>query len=420
MPSKIDFVVCCSRWVGHSGREGSIAQFLRGWAFFLANAAYFNPEVMMRLCYIVRGTKVMTRALDLARLLSTATLWVIALLFPSVAAAGFMNPGVIDTIPVPVRAFGVAVNPLTDRLYVSAGDVFGLVSVVDTQTNTDLTEIHVGDGPQGIAVNPVTNRVYAVNVRDQTVSVIDANTNAVIATISGLAFRPRSLGINRLSNTIYVANEGNGSGTTLSVINGYTNAIIQDIHVGTGPNGVAVNSHTNRIYTANGTSNTVSVVDGSTNTVIATIPVGFRPLDVAVNVLANKIYVSNSADDTMSVIDGETNVVIDTIPVGKTPRGISIDEISNQVYLANYGENSLYVIDGITNSLLFNIPVGLQPHFTAFDAENNRLYVANDAGATVTVIGNLGSVPEPTSLVLFGLGTFIILSLNFIGRRRTC
>ena len=277
---------------------------------------------------------------------------------PDGAAAGFMNPAAIDTIAVPVRAFGMAINPATDRLYCEARQLSGLVSVINTVTNAQVALIPVGDGPQGVAVDAVTNRVYAVNVRDQTVSVIDGNTNTVIDTIPGLDFRPRLLGINPVTNTVYVGNEGNGSGTTLAVINGLTDKIVQNITVGTGPSGVAVNPVTNRIYTANGTSNNVSVVDGSTNKVIATIPVGLRPLDVAVNTLTNRVYVSDSASNTLSVIDGKTNTVIDTIAVGNTPRGISMDGTSNQIYLTNYGDNSLSVIDGDTDKQLFNLAVG--------------------------------------------------------------
>jgi YVTN family beta-propeller protein len=338
-----------------------------------------------------------------------------ALLFssPAAIAGGLTNPAVIDTIPVPIHAFGVAVNPGTDRLYVSAGDFSGLVSVIDTQTDKEITEIPVGDGPQGIAANPVTNRVYVVNVRDQTVSVIDANINKVIDTIPGLDFRARLLGINPTTNTIYVGNEGNGTGTTLAVINGFTDRIIQNIPVGTGPHGVAVNPNTNRIYTANDTSNTVSVVDGSTNTVIATIPVGLHPQDLAVNSSTNRIYVSNNEGNTMSVIDGNNNSVIDTIPVGNGPRGIAVDAFADQVYLTNRLDNTFSVIDGITDKVIFTIPVGPLPATVAFDPVANRAYVGNEGGPFVSVIGN---VPEPWSILLLGLGTSGVVGFTYLRR----
>jgi YVTN family beta-propeller protein len=94
-------------------------------------------------------------------------------------------------------------------------------------------------------------------------------------------------------NRIYVANFNEN---TVSVIDGATNAVIDTIPVGINPAGVAVNPLTNRIYVGNLNSDNVSVIDGSTNTVIATIPAGDGASAVAVNTATNAIYVANSND----------------------------------------------------------------------------------------------------------------------------
>ena len=329
------------------------------------------------------------------------------------------QPTVVATLPVPVRAFGVSVNPNTNRLYVTAGDFSGLVVVFDTRSNTEITQIPVGDGPQGVAVNPVTNRIYVVNVRDQTVSVINGNTNSVIDTIPGFDFRPRYIDINTLTNRIYVGNEGNGGGTTLAVINGSTDKIIQNVPVGFGPAGIAVNPVTNRIYTANGGSNTVSVVDGTTNSTVASIPVGQRPLGVAVDVVLNRIYALNVNENSVSVIDGNTNAVIDTIKVGQFPLGISADSISHRVFVTNQVDNTFSVIDGMSDMVVATIGVGLGPNPIAFNPITNTAYVANDQGASVSVI-SLGTPPAmnlPTVVRLQRIGvhtqpTRFILTFN--------
>ncbi|MBJ8113991.1 YVTN family beta-propeller repeat-containing protein, partial [Bacillus cereus group sp. N6] len=67
------------------------------------------------------------------------------------------------------------------------------------------------------------------------------------------------------------------------------------------------------------------VIDGSNNGVIATITVGTGPDDIAVNKITNKIYVANYGSNTVSVIDGSNNGVIATISVGSGPEGISVD-----------------------------------------------------------------------------------------------
>jgi YVTN family beta-propeller protein len=85
------------------------------------------------------------------------------------------------------------------------------------------------------------------------------------------------------------------------VIDGPTNAMITTISVGVGPEGVAVNEKTNRIYVANNYSDIVSVIDGATHA-ITTLPVGSSPFGVAVNEKTIRIYVANVTSNTVSVI----------------------------------------------------------------------------------------------------------------------
>ena len=42
----------------------------------------------------------------------------------------------------------------------------------------------MGNIPNGVAVNPTTNRIYVTNTADDTVSVIDGTTNTVIVTVN--------------------------------------------------------------------------------------------------------------------------------------------------------------------------------------------------------------------------------------------
>ena len=53
-----------------------------------------------------------------------------------------------------------------------------------------LTTVSVGNQPDDVAVNPVTNRVYVVNEEGQTVTVIDGATNTAVTTIF-VGYKPR-------------------------------------------------------------------------------------------------------------------------------------------------------------------------------------------------------------------------------------
>ena len=107
------------------------------------------------------------------------------------------------------------------------------------------------------------------------------------------------------------------------------------IPVGTNPVGVGVNPLTNRIYVSNNGDNTVSVIGGLANAVIATVPVGSGPVGVGVNPSTNRVYVADNGvgigPGAVSVIDATTNTVIATIPVDQNPFAVAVNSVTNRI-----------------------------------------------------------------------------------------
>src|SRR5437763_11987827 len=62
------------------------------------------------------------------------------------------------TIPVGKTPIGVAVDPLTNEVYV-ANSVTGTVSVISALTNKLTNNVAVGAGPYAVAVNPLSGNV---------------------------------------------------------------------------------------------------------------------------------------------------------------------------------------------------------------------------------------------------------------------
>src|SRR5262249_21115823 len=131
----------------------------------------------------------------------------------------------------------------------------------------------------------------------------------------------------------YIADDG---ASNVSVIDTQTNTIIATITgVGTVPEGVAVTAAGTRVYVTDSvTSGSVAVIDTATNTVMATIPVGAEPFGVAVTPDGTRAYVGNFADGTVSVIDATANTVITTI-VLPCASGVAINPAGTRVYVAN-------------------------------------------------------------------------------------
>jgi YVTN family beta-propeller protein len=124
-----------------------------------------------------------------------------------------------------------------------------------------------------VAVHPAGSTVYVANTGSDTVSVIDATTNTVTATV-GVGHRPFGVAVHPAGNAVYVANQGSD---TVSVIDTATNTITAIVGVERLPQGVSVHPAGNAVYVANQGSDTVSVIKTATNTVIATVNVGVHP-----------------------------------------------------------------------------------------------------------------------------------------------
>jgi DNA-binding beta-propeller fold protein YncE len=79
----------------------------------------------------------------------------------------------------------------------------GLVGVFDRATYKMVTTIKVGRIPGAILLDPITKTVFAFSTRDRNVTVIDASTNLVVATIP-LPGRPH-LAVTDNQGTIFVS-----------------------------------------------------------------------------------------------------------------------------------------------------------------------------------------------------------------------
>ena len=294
--------------------------------------------------------------------------------------------------------------------------VFSLaVAFQSTIAQVVIATVPVGNGPWIVAVNPVTDKIYVANSNDNTISVIDGATNNTTSVNVGIY--PYAVAVNAVTNKIYVANKcGNdpscNSPGTVTVIDGATLSTT-NVAVGYTPKAVAVNEVTNKIYVANRCGNdpschspgTVTVIDGATNNT-STVNVGVYPNAanaVAVDSVTNQIYVSNncgndltcSSPGTVTVIDGATNNTT-TVNVGFYPYGVAVNAVTNEIYVINLCGNdptcnsaaTVSVLNGVTNSV---VPVavgdtGSTRVLLAVNATTDRIYVPNSADGTVSVI----------------------------------
>src|SRR5690349_18805463 len=94
---------------------------------------------------------------------------------------------------------------------------------------------------------------------------------------------------------------------TVSVVEIKTNAVIATIPTGVFPTRITIPPNGAHAYLTNQTSSGfVSVIDTATDAVVATIPVGGNPFEVAITQSGKFAYVANENDNSVSVIDTKT------------------------------------------------------------------------------------------------------------------
>lgn len=309
------------------------------------------------------------------------------------------NNSVVATIELGSTAFDVAITPDGTRAYVAI-NAANRVAVIDTETNTVLTNIDVspGGGPKGIAITPDGTRAYVTKGED-TVAVIDIVTNTVVDRINIGDRRPHGVAITPNGAFAYVANQFND----VTVIDTATNTVVATVEDRGSHNWVAITPDGTRAYVTNERVDTVSVIDTTTNQVVGTVDVSPEraPRGIAITPDGAFAYEANSfgGSNSVSVIDTATNTVVTTIAVGGSPEGIAITPFIADLAITKTaspdpvmaGSDLTYTLTVINNgpdpSMFVNVADSLpaETTFRSLEAPPDWSYTTPNVGENGTV-----------------------------------
>jgi YVTN family beta-propeller protein len=253
---------------------------------------------------------------------------------------------------------------------------FYTLTIMNRLRNTITRKIPVSGSPFGMAVNPLSKKIYITALDSNRLMVVDIVRERVTASVR-VGIEPSGVAVYTRTNRIYVANGGSDS---ISVISGTTHHVIRTIHVKAGPEAVAVNNRTNRIYVTH-PGYGITVIDGNNSRINAWIPLRDRS-DVnvlAIDQMTNRIFVTNPYRNTVTVVDGNSNRVIRSVKVGKMPSSIAVDPYRHILYTASSDANSISIINAVTYQVLGTIRVQ-NPSLITLDSKKRLLYVVGQKG----------------------------------------
>jgi YVTN family beta-propeller protein len=275
------------------------------------------------------------------------------------------------------------------------------VSVLDLVYMRQDRTLQVGVNPSGLAVNPVKNEVYAVNTGSGagsvgSVSVIDAEKNAVVATIP-VHRRPYFISVDAAGKRAYVANAGSN---TVSVIDLDKRREIAVAGTGEQPGVAQIAPDMRSLVVTNYASGSVSVYSAAADDDSTTQPLRLRAAfsgcpgatDAAVLPDSSKVFVTCSGGHQVMAISlaaapdswaAKQNPsltadhLLAMLDVGETPVQMAMKPDGGELFVSNFGSDSISEISTYTNEVGGAYPIGNKPVHGIVSTDNSTLFVSN-------------------------------------------
>ena len=137
-----------------------------------------------------------------------------------------------------------------------------------------VTQIAVGQGPEGLDISPDGTQVWAAHSRDGGVSVIDVAQKKVVATIDAGTKRSNRLKFTPDGQRVLISDLDGG---TLVVVDVAGRSVVKRIALGRSPEGILIVPGGSRAYVAVTGENYVAIVDLKTLEVTGRIAAGAGP-----------------------------------------------------------------------------------------------------------------------------------------------
>jgi YVTN family beta-propeller protein len=225
---------------------------------------------------------------------------------------------------------GVAIAP-NGKGFITDGQE-NKVAVFDLKTMQILMKVDTGANPDAIVYEPKNKEIYSLNHTGRSVTVIDAESGKVTATIplSGVA---ESGAADPTLGRVYVNIENTGA---VDVIDIKTHTVVANWPVAPAeePTGMAIDTVRHRLFVGGGPYQVM--LDGSTGKVVASVKI-CDGTDATFFDPGASLSMSSCSDGHISIIKigpGDTMTVTQTLETKRGSRTMSLDPATHKIYIA--------------------------------------------------------------------------------------
>ncbi len=292
-----------------------------------------------------------------------------------------------------------------ELVYVSNEDSRNL-TVIDATTDSVVATIEVGTRPRGVKVSPDGRTVYVAlsgspkcpptmpdaecaRLRSDRskdgVAVVDVATRKTVKILPA-GLDPETFDVSPDGSRLFVSNEDADSATIVDIASGKA---IANIKVGKEPEGVTLAPDGKSAWITGETDHNITGIDIASAKAFANIDIlGKRPRGIGFLPDGSRAYVTAEISSTVSVVDIAAQKTIKQIalPEGTRPMGILVTPDGKRIYVSNGRGKTISVIDPATDSIQTSGEIGMRPWGIGLTADGKKLYTANGPGNDVSVI----------------------------------
>lgn len=291
------------------------------------------------------------------------------------------------------------------RAYVS-NEEDGTVSIVDTDKMAVIATIPVGKRPRGMVLSHDGTRLYVAvsglpkcpppltdeqceklpkDPKSDGVAVVDTMTLTRIRLLKGVS-DPERVELSRDEHTIYATAEDAAKMVAIDINHGKVTATVA---VGREPEGVRLSPNAQLLLVTSESDNNVAIIDPATYRILATVLVGVRPRDIAFTADSSAAFVQGEQDGSLYRIalpSGAPATQVLQMRKEAKPMGLLLDVPRGRLYVTTGRGGTLAVVSAADGTLSQEIPVGARPWGIALTTDRRHMITANGRSNDITFV----------------------------------
>lgn len=242
-----------------------------------------------------------------------------------------------------------------------------------------------------MAVDLTRHRLFVAALGNDSLAVVDLASKRLDRLIGGLP-EPQGVAYDRATDTLYVANAGDGS---VRFFNDRDLTPAGQIDLGSDADNIRIDSREGQVLVGHG-DGALTFIDGATHGRIATVPLKAHPESFQLDGSAARIFVNLPNAGTIDVVDRVSRQKVASWPT--TGRGanfaMALDEARQRLLIAFRRPTELGLFSLNDGALTGTVPICSDADDLFLDSERDRIYISC-GGGSIDVLAAVGASFRP-------------------------